>query len=246
MLKNKFYQWVLWPIWMAGMVYSGWVSLVFRDVRQPHVLVIGVMILIIVTLFLGSFSQFISYGKKNLLFSLFVAVFVFASTFIVEPSSDNFLIVIPENSGISKARVIKDVGFLEHPFSDKLVSAKSSYTIGADVVINTDNGKKFIARSHKKEFKVIDPIAVYHRIGEEPEKIEEFLRSGLKRCFNQEMIGKQFFDMLVKKTRDLFFIQSHVCELGLSYYGLEPSGGNTVSFVDFRITDILPLQLQIQ
>lgn len=167
--------------------------------------------------------------------------------FMVTPSSGkNFLVVIPEKGGVSQARVIKDIGFLEHPFSDKLVSVHLSYAVEADVSINTDDGKKFIAQSQKKEFRVIDPIAVYHRIGTTDEAVEEHLREGIKRCFHSEMGAKQFSDMLVKKTGESFSISPRPCELGLKYYGLEPVGGSQISFANFRMADVLPIRFQIQ
>lgn len=245
---SRIYLWASGFIWLVALGYSVWISFVFRNPNQtfPHPFMIGVTIYIVVSFFWSCFPPRLAHERQLSLSTLFFVIVTLASTYIVLPVTGELLVAVPERGGIREAYVIGTMGFLEHPFSDKLVSVRSSYAVEADVSINTDDGKKFIARSQKKKFRVIDPIAVYHRIGEKAETIEEHLRDGIKRCFHSEMSAKQFSGMLAKKTGESFSISSHPCELGLKYYGLEPVGGNSIYFADFRMADILPVQLQIQ
>lgn len=250
MFKSKIYSvWIMLGLvcaaWLVVIFYVAWICFVFRNPEQvsPSLFVAWMTLSLVVLMIVPSRL----YGWSLLtLLSLFMLISALATIFIVAPNWNNLLVVIPEKGGVSQARVIKDTGFLEHPFTDKIVSIRPLYAVEADVAINTDDGGKFIARSHKKEFRVIDPIAVYHRIGATDEAIEEHLRDGVKRCFHSEMSSKQFSDMLVKKTAESFSISSRPCGLGLKYYGLEPVGGNSIYFADFRIADTVPIQLQIQ
>jgi len=250
-MKNvsRIYLWVSGFIWLVAVGYSVWISLIFRNLNQtfPHQFMIGIMGFLLVNFFWAGFTIFsVRLTYRVDVVTLYFVILALASTYIVSPTADKLLVVIPERGGIREAYVIETIGFLGHPFSDKLAAVRLSYTVEADVSVNTDDGKKFIAHSHKKEFRVIDPIAVYHRIGEKDEVIEDHLRDGINRCFYQEMSARQFSNMLVKKAGEPFFIQSRPCELGLTHYGLEPVGGKEISFADFRIGDIPPLRLQIE
>ena len=239
-------EWASGFIWLVVVGYSVWISLIFRNLNQtfPHLFIMVITIFILVNFFWTCSSVRLTYPVHVVTLSFIILAL--SSTYIVSPTADKLLVVVPEHGGIREAYVIETIGFLEHPFSDKLAAVRLSYTVEADVSVNTDDGKKFIAHSHKKEFRVIDPIAVYHRIGEKDEVIEDHLRDGINRCFYQEMSARQFSNMLVKKAGEPFFIQSHPCELGLTHYGLETVGGKEISFADFRIGDIPPLRLQIE
>ncbi|MBI2046315.1 MAG: hypothetical protein HYT28_02760 [Parcubacteria group bacterium] len=247
MLKAKIAVVVSGLIFLMAVIGSVFIGFIFRNPTQifPHQPLFASSLLIIL-FFIGLFFLPNEKDVFSGILSVAAGILIAVSAFLAIPFTGNLLVVVPERGGIREAYVIETIGFLRHPFSDKLIAIRSSYAVEMDIAVNTDDGRKFIARSHKKEFRVIDPIAVYHRIGWKKEIVEEHLRDGIKRCFHQEMTGRQFSDMLVKKTGESFFIQSHVCELGLKFYGLEPVGGKQISFADYRIADVPPIQLKIE
>jgi hypothetical protein len=210
---------------------------VLTDQAQIAVSTLGAVI------FFGCLFIFYAVDIRGIIFLLVIVVL---STFIVMPPKDTFLVVMPEEGGIKNARVIESIGFLEHPFADKLIHIHFEYSVETNTIINTNSGRKFTALSHKKVFRVINPIAVYHGVGASDEIIENHLRDSIKRCFRQEISVKKFSSMLVQKVGDPFFTQSRTCELGLTHYGFKPIGGNEISFVDFQIADIPPIRLRIE
>ncbi|MBI5004604.1 MAG: hypothetical protein HZC04_00240 [Candidatus Lloydbacteria bacterium] len=238
-IKDKVLSVCVWLLCVAVIGYSYWLCFLFRNPTE----ISSAMFALI---FCFAAILFVYRSSKDPAEILFVLAMVALLTFVVAPYGDSFLVVVPEKGGVSEARVIKKMGIITHPFSDKFIAIHSKYAVEVDVAINTDDGKKFIAHGHKKEFRVIDPIAVYHRIGATDEAIEGHLRDGIKRCFHSEMSAKQFSDGLVKKTRESFSISSRPCELGLKYYGFEPIGGNQISFADFRMADVFPIRFEIQ